>query len=413
MRPSRVVVGRVVVGLVGSSLLAFGFALPAQGAARNTPSPYLATAHGMVGVAESLDVFLPAAKSTSVSISATNGSTSMPLNVALNTAGFGSTTWTPSTSGVWTFSSTGLTTSVSTQVFVVPTATSTALNTPNQLQLNVENAGTTAYVRALAGTTRPQGSVTLRKFLVGTTGPVLGTGWLQPTSDPLVSVANIPWTPDAPGAYPVFGTYNQQTLNLSASKSTVEQPEIVLFAPMVSYRFAPALRVGQPSNINAVLWSGIVEGSVGFLFNGVGLRGSVPTINGVATMSWTPPTEGVHFLRAEFTGNNPGYSGVSLQAIKVLPALPTDQFIVTLGASTLRASGQNAMARATSQVLNAVTTSGAPVLFSVTGPCVIAGNRLNAIGTGSCVVNAASVGSDAYTPLSVNFPITIGDFAAL
>ena len=48
---------------------------------------------------------------------------------------------------------------------------------------------------------------------------------------------------------------------------------------MVSYRFAPALRVGQASNINAVLWSGIVEGSVGFIFDGVGLRGAVPTIN--------------------------------------------------------------------------------------------------------------------------------------
>jgi hypothetical protein len=102
-----------------------------------------------------------------------------------------------------------------------------------------------------------------------------------------------------------------------------------------------------------------------------------------------------------------------LQQIKVLPALPADQLIATLGASTLRTNGQNAMARATSQVLSGVTTSGAPVLFSVTGPCVIAANRLNAIGNGSCVVTAASIGSGAFTPVSVNFPITIGDVAAL
>jgi len=404
---------RVIVGLIGGSLLAFGFSLPAQGAARITPSPYLATANGMVGVTESLNVFLPKGRSTTVSISATNGSISLPLSVALNASGFGAATWTPTASGVWTITGAGTAASISTQVSVLPIATSTAVNTPNQLQFNVENSGTTAYVRALTGTARPQGSVTLRKYLVGTTGPVLGTGWLQPTSDPLVSVANIPWTPDAAGAYPVFGTYNQQTLNFSPSTSTVEQPDIVLFAPMVSYRFAPALRVGQASNINAVLWSGTVEGSVGFLFDGQALRGSVPTINGVATMSWTPPTEGLHQLRAEFTGNNPGYSGVSLQQIKVLPALPADQLIATLGASTLRTNGQNAMARATSQVLSGVTTSGAPVLFSVTGTCAIAANRLNAIGNGSCVVTAVSVGSGAFTPVSVNFPITIGDVAAL
>ena len=404
---------RVIVGLIGGSLLAFGFSLPAQGAARITPSPYLATANGMVGVTESLNVFLPKGRSTTVSISATIGSISLPLSVALNASGFGAATWTPTASGVWTITGAGTAASISTQVSVLPIATSTAVNTPNQLQFNVENSGTTAYVRALTGTARPQGSVTLRKYLVGTTGPVLGTGRLQPTSDPLVSVANIPWTPDAAGAYPVFGTYNQQTLNFSPSTSTVEQPDIVLFAPMVSYRFAPALRVGQASNINAVLWSGTVEGSVGFLFDGQALRGSVPTINGVATMSWTPPTEGLHQLRAEFTGNNPGYSGVSLQQIKVLPALPADQLIATLGASTLRTNGQNAMARATSQVLSGVTTSGAPVLFSVTGTCAIAANRLNAIGNGSCVVTAASIGSGAFTPVSVNFPITIGDVAAL
>ena len=404
---------RVALGIMGASLLALGLTFPAQGAPRITPSPYLATANGMVGVTESLNVFFPKAKTPSVSISATNGAISIPMNIALNPAGYGTTTWTPSASGIWTISSTAMTPSVSTQVSVLPTATSTAINTPNQLQLNVENAGTTAYVRALAGTARPQGSVTLRKYLVGTNGPVLGTGWLQPTSDPLVSVANIPWTPDAAGAFPVFGTYNQQTLNFSASTSTVEQPDIVLFAPMVSYRFAPALRVGQASNINAVLWSGIVEGSVGFLFDGVGLRGSVPTINGVATMSWTPPSEGLHFLRAEFTGNNPGYSGVSLQQIKVLPALPADQLVVSLGASTLNANGKNAMARGTSQVLSSLANSGAPTLFQITGPCVIAGNRLNAIGNGSCVLTATSVGSGAFTPVTVNFTITIGDVAAL
>jgi hypothetical protein len=195
--------------------------------------------------------------------------------------------------------------------------------------------------------------------------------------------------------------------------SQVEQPEVVGYNPMVAYRFAPALRVGQSSAISAVLGANYQGGSVGFLFDGKALRGSVPTISGVATMSWTPPTEGLHQLRAEFTGNNPGYSGVSLQQIKVLPALPADQLIATLGASTLRTNGQNAMARATSQVLSGVTTSGTQVLFSVTGPCVIAANRLNAIGNGSCVVTAASIGSGAFTPVSVNFPITIGDVAAL
>jgi hypothetical protein len=404
---------RVIVGLIGGSLLAFGFSLPAQGAARITPSPYLATANGMVGVTESLNVFLPKARSTTVSISATNGSISLPLSVALNASGFGAATWTPTASGVWTITGAGTAASISTQVSVLPTATSIAANAPSQLELNVAASTTLAYVHALAGSTAPQGSVTLRKNVASGSGAVLGTGWLQPTTDPLTTVASITWTPDTAGPFQFVATFNPQTPAFASSVSQVEQPEVVGYNPMVAYRFAPALRVGQSSAISAVLGANYQGGSVGFLFDGKALRGSVPTISGVATMSWTPPTEGLHQLRAEFTGNNPGYSGVSLQQIKVLPALPADQLIATLGASTLRTNGQNAMARATSQVLSGVTTSGAPVLFSVTGPCVIAANRLNAIGNGSCVVTAASIGSGAFTPVSVNFPITIGDVAAL
>lgn len=388
------------------------FAVPASSAPRVAPAPYVATANAMVGVAQPLNVFLPVSRSTSVNFTATSGSASLSLPIALNSAGFGATTWTPTTSGVWTITGTGVASSVSTQVPVIATATSILLNTPNQLQFNVESNLTTAYVRALTGSVRPQGSVTLRKYLVGTTGAVLGTGWLQPTSDPLVSVANIPWTPDAKGAYPVFGTYNQQTPAFAPSVSSVEQPDIVGYAPMVAYRFAPALRVGQVSTINAVLGAGIVEGSVGFLFDGVAIRGSVPTVNGVASMAWTPPSEGLHFLRAEFTGNNPGYSNVSTQQIKVLPSMLTDQIAVTVGASTLASSTPFAMARATSQVISAVAASGSPLLFSIDGPCVIAGSRLNAIGKGSCTLTATSFGSATYLGTSARYSINVGDVAA-
>ena len=398
-----------ITSALALSVFTFG---SAQGAPRNTPSPYVATANAMVGVNQPLNVFVPQARSTSVSFTASLGSTAITLPVSLNSAGFGATTWTPTTSGVWTITGSGLASSVSTQVPVLATATSPSVNTPNQLQFNVQSNLTTAYVRALAGSARPQGSITLRKYLVGTTGQVLGTGWLQPTSDPLVSVANIPWTPDAMGAYPVFGTYNQQTPAFAPSVSSVEQPEIVGYAPMVSYRFAPALRVGQASTINAVLGAGIVEGSVGFLFNGIGIRGSVPTVNGVASMIWTPPSEGVYFLRAEFTGNNPGYSNVSTQQVKVLPALVTDQIAVTVGASTLIPSTPFAMARATSQVVSGIAVSGSPVLFSVDGPCVMAGSRLNAIGKGSCTLTATSFGSATFLGNSVRYSITVGDVAA-
>ena len=390
----------------------FTLAMPAFGAPRTVPAPYVATANAMVGVAQPLNVFIPKARSTSVAFTASSGSNSIALVVPFNSAGFGATAWTPTTSGVWTITGTGSAASVSTQVPVIATATSISLNTPNQLQFNVESNLTTAYVRALAGSVRPQGSVTLRKYLVGTTGAVLGTGWLQPTSDPLVSVANIPWTPNAYGAFPVIGTYNQQTPAFAPSVSSVEQPEIVGYAPMVSYRFAPALRVGQTSTISAVLGAGIVEGSVGFLFDAVALRGSVPTINGVASMNWTPPTEGLHFLRAEFTGNNPGYSNVSTQQIKVLPALTTDQITTTAGATTLSPASPFAMARATSQVVSGVATSGSPVLFSVDGPCVIAGSRLNAIGKGACTLTATSFGSSTSVGTSVRYSITVSDVAA-
>ncbi|MFA7324148.1 MAG: hypothetical protein WC005_07310, partial [Candidatus Nanopelagicales bacterium] len=373
-------------------------------------STFIATPNGMVGVSQGLNVYLPSARGTNLSFTASTPGTSVTVSVLVGVSGFGAASWTPTTSGIWTLSGTGAASALgSTQVSVVPTPTSTAANAPSQLQLGVAASTTQAYVRALAGSATPQGSVTLRANASSGTGTVLGTGFLQPTSDPLVSVAAIPWTPAVVGAYQVVATYNPQTPAMASSVSPYEQPEIVGFNPMVAYRFAPALRVGQTSSISAVIGANYTAGSVGFLFDGVALRGSVPTVNSVATMTWTPPSAGLHLLRAEFTGNDPGYSSVSLQQINVLAALPADQLVASTSNGTLAPTGSNTMTRGASTALAGVTTSGAPVLFSTTGPCVIAGSRINALGKGACSLTATSVGSGAVTPTAVTYPITVTD----
>ena len=385
-----------VLGLVAASMLLCPVAL----ASAQPSAAYLASPNGIAGLAQPIVLSIPEAHGSTVTLTATTQGASISIPASLDGQGAATVQWTPSASGVWTLTASN--SAVRSQLAVAPIPTTISVSAPGQLQLGVAAATTIAYVRALSGDVAPQGSVTLRNRQ----GVVLGTGLLQASTEPALSTAAISWTPDQAGVYLLSASYTPATTITSASVSSVVQPEIVGPAPMVSYRFAPALRLGVTSNVSAVLAAGMTPGSVGFIFDGVAPRGSVPTVAGVATTPWAPPTEGLHQLRAEFTGNNPGYSGVALQQIKVLPAAVPDSIDATLGARRLLAQGPNALAVGTSQELSAVSASGSPVVFSASGSCVIAGSRLTALRSGSCLVSAKSFGGEGFTAGKANYAVT-------
>jgi len=308
--------------------------------------------------------------------------------------------WTPTASGVWTISSSDA--HVTTQINVIPTPTVTSVHAPGQLQLGVSSSTTLSFVRAILGSASPQGTVTLTTQQ----GTALATGFLQPTSEAGLSSTTLTWTPSQAGVYPIVAIFTPANPSMAPSTSALEQPQIVGETPTVTYRFAPALRVGVTANVSAVTGVGVAAGSVGFLFDGVAPRGSVATVNGIAATTWAPPTQGLHLLRAEFTGNTPGISGVALQQINVLPAAVADSIQVTLGGSALQPTGSNSLAIGTNQTVSGLAQSGSPLLFSASGSCALAGTRLFAIARGNCTLTAQSFGSDSYSAVAVSYSIS-------
>jgi len=384
------------IGLTAAALVLCPLAV----AASQPSSGYLATPSGMAGTAQALKLSFPELGNTAVALTASAPGASLNLSATLDSKGQATVQWTPTTAGVWTIATS--TNSVRTQIAVAPTPTMTSVHAPGQLQWGVPAATTLAVVKALAGEVPPQGSVTLRS----PQGAILGTGFLQAATDPATAVAAISWTPDQVGPYSLTASYNPATPAMAASTSSIVQPQIVGGVPMVSYRFAPALRVGVISNVSAVLGPNVAPGSVGFLFDGIAPRGSVPTNSGVATTTWAPPTVGLHLLRAEFTGNNPGYSDVALQQIKVLPAAIPDSIEAVLGASRLQTQGPNALAIGATQELSGAAASGSPVIFAATGSCALAGPRLSALGAGTCIITARAFGGDGILPTQASYPVT-------
>jgi len=58
-------------------------------------------------------------------------------------------------------------------------------------------------------------------------------------------------------------------------------------------------------------------------------------------------------------------------------------------------------------VLTAVAASGATVVLSENGPCVINGSTLTALSAGQCTVTATSPGSATLRPDTNNYTVTI------
>lgn len=189
---------------------------------------------------------------------------------------------------------------------------------PNFVQSGVPTT-LVAEVTHQGSAVAPAGAVT---FATGY-GTTLGTATLVPTSSSTAR-ATLAWTPP-PDAFtvPLIARFTPAGSTAVAATSDYARPVITSAPVAVAIRLTPEPQAGAIS-LEAVLGHGFGAGSVTFFVDGQGWTGSVPTENGVSTLTWNA-TPGVHTILVQYssTANNPAgvalQTGTSTQMVEVLP----------------------------------------------------------------------------------------------
>jgi len=389
------------LALFSSLLLALGAGLASAPTASAT-TEFIATPNGMVGLQQEIVFRAPALAGQVATIGFVSGAISNAGQTTVNAQGFGSLAWTPTSAGSWTISGLGSAAAIgSTTITIAPMPTTTNALVPNLVQTAVTNH-ITVVVSSLAGIVPPSGSVALRDQNQN----VVGTAALTPTSA-TTSTASVQWTPSAGES--VSASFIPSSSAFTASSTPNAQPQTTTSVVTVAIRFPAVLYVGTPTILGAQTGTGVPGGSASFLVNGTGITGSVPTdANGGAATVWTPTTAGVQTISTEFSSSNGAFSGVSNQSVNIQPAKAQDSIAVTpQGGAPWNPGAPISVTAGSNTVLTATASSGATVVLSETGPCVINGNTMVALGAGQCVLTATSPGSAALTPDTETYTITV------
>lgn len=396
------------VRVIATAALALGVAVAAGiGAAvpvSAASSGFIAAPNGMVGVPETITINAPGASGQVVTIGLQTGQATQVLQTTIGSNGFGAVTWTPTAAGAWTINGLGsILSSGSASVTVAPMPTYTVLLAQNSLQQNVSNNLLGAVIAPI-GTLAPTGSI----YLASPGGNGIVTAPLTGLFGGTTATATLPWTPSALGDSPIQATFQPASGDQLASSSAVSQPNVVAGVPTVALRWPATLYVGTPTVLQAVLGTGMPQGSAAFLMDGTGISPSIATSNGVATFQWTPPSTGIHTITATYTGANPQVSGSSSQTVNIQPAPSADNITVDPPGQPAWSIAQPIVMKAGSTVTLAGTSaSGTTVLFSEQGPCVISGAVLTALAAGQCQVTAISPGNATLTPGSETYTVTV------
>jgi hypothetical protein len=372
---------------------------PASAAQGSVTSP-----NGMVGIQQQVVLYAPGMPGQTATIGLTSGATQQVLQTSVNAQGYGYANWTPTTAGAWTINALGsAASSGSTTISVAAMPTSTAIEVPNNAQTNTA-VTVLATVTAAAGGIAPTGTMTLRSF---PSQNIIATSAVNPVGASTSSLATFTWTPTGIGTASLVASFTPDTGAFGASTSSVGQSAVSTAVSIISLAFPAQLNLGQPTVLSAILGANQPQGTAAFLFDGQGISASIPTVNGVANFVWTPPTTGVHTIGVNYSSST-NVSGSSFQPVTIQGPLPKDTITVDPqpGAPWFIASPITLQA-GTSVTLSGVAASGAPVVFSENGPCILNGVALTALSPGQCQVTAFSPGSASYTQASQTYTVTV------
>ena len=363
---------------------------------------FIATPNGMVGMQQEIVFKAPSLAGKIATIGFASGNLSNAGQTSVNDKGFGYLAWTPTSEGSWTISGLGSAASIgSTTISVAPMPTTTTALVPNLVQTGVAN-NVSVVVSALDGIVPPSGSVVLRNQNQN----VIATGVLTPGPGNIAS-STVEWIPS--GGESITPSFVPASTAFVASSGATAQPQSTSGVVTVALRFPPMLYVGTPTVLGAQTGTGITAGSASFLFDGIGVVGSTPTnsTGGVAA-TWTPTASGVHTISTEFSSDDGRFSGTSSQVVNIQPAKSQDTITVSPQGDAPWNPGLPISVKAGSNtLLSASAASGATVVLSETGPCVINGSTMTALSPGQCVLTATSPGSASITGASATYTITV------
>jgi hypothetical protein len=194
---------------------------------------------------------------------------------------------------------------------------STSLLVPNLVQSGVTTT-LVAEVTQDSSLGSPSGTVT---FATGY-GTTIGTAALVSTK-PGAARATLSWTPPPEFTVPLIARYTPAGSSATTSTSGYERPQITSAPVPVAIRLSPSPHAGS-IQVDAVLGHEFGAGSVSFFVDGRGWTGSVPTVNGVASVTWNA-TPGVQTILVQYSGtaSNPAgfavQTGTSTQVVNVQP----------------------------------------------------------------------------------------------
>lgn len=389
--------------LSAAAALAIAATLAGPAPANAANNGFVATPNGMVGVQQSILVSAPAAAGQTASVTAALGAFTQTLPLAVGANGFGSVAWTPGGAGTWTITAGGAATAAgATRISVLAMPTTTDLILPSEAVAGVQ-AHPLVSVNAELGTLAPQGTVSITSAW---NPAAISTAVLTNTSIPTLSTATLQWTPARNESYmPIKATYLPSSGGQLTSQSGWHSTLLVGSAT-VALRLPQVIRVDEPATIQAVLGAGMPDGSVAFSVGTQAFSGSQRTVNGVSTFSFRPTVQGNAVIKVEFSSGQ-NFSGVATQAVYIEPQLPKDGISVQPAGQAAWVDTAPPMQAGRSITLSAATTSGAPVLFSVAGPCAINGAGLTALGVGQCTITATTPGNTSYDDNTASFSLTV------
>ena len=365
---------------------------------------FIATPNGMVGVGQTITVYAPAAAGQVVTIGLQLGAAAMTTQTTIGTTGYGSVLWTPTGAGTWAVNALGSAlSSGSTSITVAPMPTYTVLLAQNNLQSGVTD-NLLAGVVAPIGTVAPTGNVALAY----STGAAITTGPLSGSLGGTTATATLPWVPSAGGVTPILATYQPASGGQLTSTSPISQPSVTTAVQNLALRSPATLYQGTPTVLQAVIGQGLPQGTAAFLLDGNGISGSIATVNGVATLQWTPPVSGIHTITANYSSTPTGPSGTSVQTVNIQGARTADVITVDPPAQPAWSiAAPVVMTAGTSVTLAGTSKSGTTVVFSEQGPCVINGAVLQALSAGQCQITAISPGNASLSPGSATYTVTV------
>jgi hypothetical protein len=383
-----------------------GIGLTAGAPANAAAKGFIAAPNGMVGVPETITISAPSAAGQTVTIGLTLGASAQSLQTTIGSNGFGAVTWMPAAAGNWAINGLGTIASLgSTSLTVAPMPTYTVLLAQNAVQQGANNSILAAAIAPI-GNLAPTGTVTLST----SGGAAITSAPLSGSYGVSTSTATLNWNPSQGGPIAIQASYTPASGGQLGSTSPISQPNSSTALPTIALRWPANLYVGTTTVLQAVVGNGLPDGSAAFSFDGLGISGSIPTTNGVASFQWSPPSTGIHTITVNYTGNKPGFSGSTSQVVNIQGARVADNITVDPPTQPVWSIAQPILMTAGKTVtLVGTSASGTTVLFSEQGPCVIAGAVLTALSAGQCQVTATSPGNAQLTPGSETYTITVNN----